>query len=85
VQHVARTLEREVGHRVDFDVLHRSDPADALVDDAAGCKASLIAASTHGETGLRRVVAGSVTMGLVHRAACPVLVYRPLQLKDFVH
>jgi nucleotide-binding universal stress UspA family protein len=82
VQNIARRLHKDVGRDIDFEVLHRTDAVNAIVDDAAASGASVIAAATHGATGLRRIVAGSVTMGLVHRAHQPVLAYRPLQ---FLH
>lgn len=78
VRRIARRLERDVTHAVDYDVLHGHDAISSIVDDASEHHASLVAAATHGEGGLRRMVAGSVTMGLVHRAPCPVLAYRPL-------
>jgi nucleotide-binding universal stress UspA family protein len=79
VRNIARGLHADVGREVDYDVLHLSDPVKAIVDDADNHGSCVIAAATHGETGLRRMVAGSVTMGLVHRAHRPVLAYRPLQ------
>ncbi len=39
--------------------------------------ASMIAMGTHGRSGLARLALGSVTMAVVHRAACPVLTTRP--------
>lgn len=80
VQRIATQLADEIGRPVDFDVLHGDDVVDAVIDHAGVDRASLIAASTHGRTGLRRVVVGSVTAGLVRRARQPVLAYRPLQL-----
>jgi nucleotide-binding universal stress UspA family protein len=40
----------------------------------------LIVVGTHGRTGLRRAVLGSVAEGLVRRAPCSVLVARPEEL-----
>ncbi|HEX7096094.1 MAG TPA: universal stress protein [Acidimicrobiales bacterium] len=80
VHRVAQQLQREIGRAVDFDVLHGDTVVDRLVDDARQAHASVLAASTHGRTGLRRVAAGSVTAALVRDASQPVLAYRPLQL-----
>ncbi len=48
--------------------------AGALVDHADALPAALIAMNTEGRTGLARVALGSVTMGVLHLATCPVLV-----------
>lgn len=80
LRRIASKLADEIGRTVDFDVLHGDDVVDAVVDHCNTAGASMIAASTHGRTGLRRVVVGSVMAGLVHRARQPVLAYRPLQL-----
>lgn len=77
---IADKLADDIGRPVDFDVLHRDDVVQAVVEHGNATGASMLAASTHGRTGLRRVVAGSVAAGLVHHAGQPVLVYRPLQL-----
>ena len=66
--------------RVDFDgvVVDTSAVAGycpaAIYEAAAREKADLIIISTHGRTGLRRTLIGSVAEGTVRNAACPVLV-----------
>lgn len=55
----------------------RSDPAAALVEHAEQTDAALLAMSTHNPTGLKRMLVGSVTSNVVHRAPCPVLTIRP--------
>jgi len=37
----------------------------------------LIVLATHGRTGLRRIVMGSVAEAVVRRASCPVLTLKP--------
>jgi nucleotide-binding universal stress UspA family protein len=66
--------------QVDFDVV----PVDtfavagycpaAIYEAAAKQAADLIIISTHGRTGLRRALIGSVAEGTVRHAGCPVLV-----------
>ena len=46
----------------------------AIYEAAAKQGADLIIISTHGRTGLRRAVIGSVAEGTVRHAVCPVLV-----------
>lgn len=52
------------------EILHLTDTLSA----------SMIAMGTHGRSGLARIALGSVTMGVTHRAPCPVLTVRPAQL-----
>ena len=75
--HVAHELEKQIGRAVQHEALHGAHPARAIAAFADEQKATLIAMSTHGATGIRRVALGSVTMAVVHCAPCPVLVYRP--------
>jgi nucleotide-binding universal stress UspA family protein len=77
VHALAESLLSRDGAGVNWDVLHRDDAADAIVDYVRDVRASLIAMSTHGRTGLARVALGSVTAAVVHNAPCPVLVVRP--------
>jgi nucleotide-binding universal stress UspA family protein len=49
-------------------------PAKVIVEHSAETGAGLIAMATHGRTGLRRALLGSVAQSVVHHAGCPVLV-----------
>jgi nucleotide-binding universal stress UspA family protein len=66
--------------RVDFDGVPVRTSAvagycpTAIHEAAAKERADLIIISTHGRTGLRRAILGSVAEGTVRAAACPVLV-----------
>jgi nucleotide-binding universal stress UspA family protein len=69
--------------RTDWEVLRHHDPhqpAERIVEFARERQAGLVALSTHGRTGLRRLVIGSVAMRVVHDSPCPVLVGRPSEL-----
>ncbi len=57
------------------------DAADALVQDAGERHASLIALASHGRSGFARTALGSVSMGTVRKAPCPVLVAGPKALR----
>jgi nucleotide-binding universal stress UspA family protein len=78
----AESLLTRDGAGINWDVLHSDHAARAIVDYACQVRASLIAMSTHGRTGLARVALGSVTALVVHNAPCPVLVVRPDGLSD---
>lgn len=57
-------------------ITHEGDPAGVIVDTVAEEGIDLIIMSTHGQTGVRRAVFGSVTERVLHSVACPVLVTR---------
>jgi nucleotide-binding universal stress UspA family protein len=78
---------RDVAERLGagWEIVHDDDPVAALVRVTADRRIPLLVLSTHGATGLARQVFGSVCMGVVHEAPCPVLVRsgyrsRPLAL-----
>lgn len=81
VERAAHRMSQSIERPADWEVLHGRDVAGAIVDHAAEAGASAIAMTTHGRTGLPRVVLGSVAMEVVHRAPCPVLIHRPLRLR----
>lgn len=53
------------------------DPADEIVRLAEQEKVDLIVLGTHGRTGLRRMLMGSVAEAVVRRATCPVFTFKP--------
>ena len=59
----------------DFAILHGT-PFHVIVDTAQRDHIDLIIMGTHGRTGLRHVLLGSVAERVVRLAPCPVLVAR---------
>jgi nucleotide-binding universal stress UspA family protein len=59
-------------------------PAQTILDYAAGEGVDLIAMATHGRSGLRRWLFGSVTEKVLHGCTCSMLIVRPpaAALKD---
>jgi nucleotide-binding universal stress UspA family protein len=53
------------------------DPAGEIVRVAEEEKVDLIVIGTHGRTGLRRLLMGSVAEAVVRRAKCPVFTFKP--------
>jgi nucleotide-binding universal stress UspA family protein len=49
------------------------DPANRILDVARKIRADLIVLGTHGRTGLKRLLMGSVAEQVVRKALCPVL------------
>jgi len=57
--------------------IEQGSPHDQILTRAEQWNAELIAIGTHGRTGLRRMLLGSVADQVVRGAQCPVLVARP--------
>ena len=72
-----RTMERlaAAGLEVDVDV-RAGDPAREIVLAAAEWNADLIVMGTRGQTGLERLLVGSVARKVLHHAPCSVLIDR---------
>lgn len=60
------------GGKVDAKVRY-GDPVDEILDHVARDHIDLIAMATHGRTGIKRVVLGSVAENVLRRASVPVL------------
>ena len=72
----ARQLELQ-GFRAMPEVLIGDRPQDAIVAFAAEKGVDLILMTTHGRSGLSRLIFGSVAESIVRHASCPVLIVRP--------
>jgi len=57
-------------------VIRFGDPGREIADYAKEVEAGLIAISSHGQTGLKRLLIGSVAERVVRLAHCPVLVLK---------
>ena len=75
VRRVARDVSRRATNEAQFEVLHGPDPARSILAFAE--PDGIVAMSTHGRSGLRRIFAGSVTTHVVADAHRPTLVVRP--------
>jgi nucleotide-binding universal stress UspA family protein len=58
-------------------VLDAADVARAIVDYAAAAKADYLAMATHGRSGLRRLLLGSVAELVLRHSHVPVVLYPP--------
>jgi nucleotide-binding universal stress UspA family protein len=63
---------REKGHTVE-SVVREGYAATAIVDEATELGADLIVIGTHGLSGLKHMLLGSVAERVVQKAPCPVL------------
>jgi nucleotide-binding universal stress UspA family protein len=75
---VEEVTDRHEGHGVEFvtEVL-QGDPAETIVDYASDRELDAIVIGTHGRTGLRRTLLGSVTNRVVRTAPVPVVTVGP--------
>jgi len=74
---LAKLAVDEVRGEVTADTLVRiGSPAVNIIEVARSLPADLIVISTHGRTGLKHVLLGSVAEHVVQRAPCPVFVVR---------
>lgn len=69
-------LLRDQGVRA-RSVVRFGAPAGVILDVAEEERATMVALATHGETGLKRLLAGSVAEAVLKRCPVPVLVVRP--------
>ena len=56
--------------------LHKKKPVSGILKAIETLNPDLVIVGSHGLTGIRKVVIGSVADGVVHKAACPVLVFK---------
>ena len=68
--------EQRTGMRIGT-VLARGDATEEVLRIADDGKYDLVVTGTHGRSGLKRAIMGSVADKIVRRAPCPVLVARP--------
>jgi universal stress protein A len=81
---LAKTIAEEIGKAVPAEAIVRSGvAAREIIDVARTLPADLIVVSTHGRSGLKHVLLGSVAEQVVRHAPCPVLVVRERE-HDFV-
>jgi len=69
---------KDAGYTVSV-LIQSGDPARTIVDVAARQAVDLVAMATHGRTGLRRLVLGSVTEAVLPELTVPLLLVRPVE------
>ena len=65
------------GIKVKTESLEGDRPADTITEYAQKTGMDMIIISTHGYTGLKRLMLGSVAFGVLHQSHIPVLLIRP--------
>jgi nucleotide-binding universal stress UspA family protein len=75
MEEIASEVRGQYAGPLTTDVL-AGDVCKEILELATRLRADLIVAGTHGRSGIRRMVLGSVAESLVRKASCPVLVVR---------
>ena len=65
------------GIKVKMESLEGNRPADTISDYAQKNGMDMIIIATHGYTGLKKLMFGSVALGVLHESPIPVLLIRP--------
>jgi nucleotide-binding universal stress UspA family protein len=65
------------GIKAKTKALEANRPAYTIIDYAQKNKIDLIVMATHGHTGFRKLMLGSVAFGVLHESPVPVLLIRP--------
>ena len=73
---VARRL-RDSGLDVD-EVMLQGKASSRITEYAKGAEHGMIAITTHGRSGVSRLLLGSIAEGVIRESGCPVLVVRPV-------
>ena len=74
--HRRRRAQKYGGEAVTTVVARPSTVGDIIVDEAQAAGSELIVMGTHGRTGVKRLVFGSVAEHVVRHAPCPVVTVR---------
>ena len=65
------------GIKVKMESLEGNRPADTITEYAQKKAMDMIIIGTHGYTGLKKLMVGSVAFGVLHQSHIPVLLIRP--------
>jgi nucleotide-binding universal stress UspA family protein len=77
-------LDRKISHDKVAIVIRHGAASSMIVEAARELKADLVVMSTHGRTGLRHIMMGSVAETVVRHAPCPVLTMKPEEFREIV-
>lgn len=69
-------ISKDEGVDFSFSVIYDPDPSKGIINFANSNDFDLIVIGSHGRTGLRKRLLGSVAYGVVEHAKCPVLIIK---------
>ena len=79
VQNLSKEIERLGGNQVEWEVLHSTSPAQAILESFGEDPATMLVMATHGRVGFKRVTMGSVASEVVRGARGPIALIRPVE------
>jgi nucleotide-binding universal stress UspA family protein len=79
---MTKAIQAEHAELQIHNILAKGVVAEEVLRVARRCRCHLIVLATHGRTGLKHVLMGSVAESVVRRAPCPVLIVRPRGYKS---
>jgi len=62
---------------ISVEIVHNPSSSDGILSFAESSKADLIVMGSHGRSGFKKVVLGSVASNVVTKAQCPVMIVKP--------
>lgn len=65
------------GIKVQTEAIESTDPSHTITDYVQKNGAELIVIATHGYTGMRKMMLGSIALKVLHESNVPVLLIRP--------
>jgi nucleotide-binding universal stress UspA family protein len=65
------------GIKVQMETTESNDPSRTITDYAQGNGVDLIVLATHGYTGMKKMMLGSIALKVLHESNVPVLLIRP--------
>jgi nucleotide-binding universal stress UspA family protein len=68
---------RSEGITVTTEIIESNRPAQAIIDSSQQNDVNLIVMATHGYTGVKKMLMGSVAFKVLHESHVPVLLVRP--------
>jgi nucleotide-binding universal stress UspA family protein len=84
IMHRLISAANQQGMPVQGLVLKGMQPDDAIVQEALRYKVNIIIMGSHGRTGVKKLLMGSVTERVIGQATCPVLVIKKSHPESFL-
>ena len=72
-------LAKEKGVEFSFKVIYEPSPYKGIVNFSNSNSMDLIVMGTHGRSGIKKALLGSVASGVVEHANCPVLIIKKMK------
>ena len=78
VRKIVRSL-KDAGYTVSINIRFSNEPSKAILKCVGELKADMVAMTTHGRTGLTRLLFGNVAEKVLQKLTVPVMLVRPVE------